>query len=100
MKKSGISIEINAIEQLATLARIRLSIQEARELSCQLQDILDFIGKLGELDIKDIPPTSHILPINNILREDNPSGSLTPDNVLKNAPSREGDFFIVPKVIE
>jgi len=94
------SITRETVEYVAHLARIELKSEELEKLSQQLQGILGFIDKLKKVDIKDINPTSHILPINNVLREDNPGESLPVDKVLKNAPQKEGSFFVVPKIIE
>ena len=94
------AIDKNTVESTAHLARIELKSQELEKLFPQLQDILDFIDKLKEIDIKGIAPTSHILPINNVLREDSLKESLPTEKVLLNAPCKEGNFFVVPKVIE
>jgi len=88
------------VEYVAHLARIELNRKELEKVSQQLQDILDFIDKLKKVDIKDINPTSHILPIDNVLRQDTPGESLPIDKALSNAPQREGNFFVVPKIIE
>lgn len=88
------------VKYVANLARIELKPKELKKLSGQLKDILDFIDKLKKIDIKNIKPTSHILPINNVLREDKPGVSLSCDRALDNAPQRKGNFFGVPKVIE
>jgi len=93
-------IKKETVEYVANLARIELNQKELEKLSGQLKDILDFIDALKKVDIKDIPPTSHILPMNNVLREDNPRPSLSHQAVLKNAPCAKGNFFGVPKVIE
>jgi len=94
------AITKETVEYVANLARIELQTKELDKLAGQLKDIIDFIGKLNEVDIKDIPPTSHILPLKNVLREDVPKISLTSEKVLKNAPLKEVNFFVVPKVIE
>jgi aspartyl-tRNA(Asn)/glutamyl-tRNA(Gln) amidotransferase subunit C len=94
------AISKETVEHVAHLARIELPAKELEKFSRQLQAILDFIDKLKEADIKDTSPTSHILPISNVLREDKPQASLPVEKVLKNAPSPEGNFFSVPKVIE
>ena len=94
------AITRETVEYVAHLARIELQQKELEKLSKQLHDILDFIDTLTKVDIKDIAPTSHILPISNILREDVPRPSLTAQNALANAPQKEGNFFVVPKVIE
>ncbi len=93
-------IDKETVKYVAHLARIELKPKELEKLSGQLQDILVFIDKLKKIEIKDINPTSHILPINNVLREDKPKESLAVEQVLKDAPQRKGNFFIVPKVIE
>lgn len=94
------AITKETVKYVANLARIELKPKELERLSQQLKDILDFIDKLKGIDIKDILPTSHILPINNIFREDTPVKSLPGDKALENAPQKEGNFFGVPKVIE
>ena len=94
------AISKDTVKYVAHLARIDLKPKELDKLSAQLKGILDFIDKLKELDTKNISPTSHILPINNVFREDEPRLSLSGDKALKNAPQREENFFGVPKVIE
>ncbi len=93
-------ISKDTVKYVSHLARIDLCDKELELLAIQLKGILDFIDKLKELDIKDIPPTSHILPINNVLREDTPRESLPIEKVLANAPLKKEKFFGVPKVIE
>ena len=94
------AITKETVKYVANLARIELKPQELEKMSGQLKDILGFIDKLGKVDIKNISPTSHILPINNVLRNDQPQESLSADKALENAPHREGNFFVVPKIIE
>ncbi len=94
------AINRQTLDYVAHLARIELQPKELEKLSKQLQDILDFIDKLKKIDTKDISPTSHILPLENVLRQDEPRPSLTSKNALANAPSQEENFFVVPKVID
>jgi len=94
------AITKDTVKYVAHLARIELVPKELETLSQQLQEILGFIDKLKQVDIKDIPPTSHILPINNVLRDDSSAESLSNEKALENAPQRQGNFFGVPKVIE
>jgi len=94
------AITKDTVEYVAHLARIDLKPKELEKLSQQLQEILGFIDKLKRVDIKEIAPTSHILPINNVLRDDKPAESLSSDKALENVPQRQGNFFSVPKVIE
>jgi aspartyl-tRNA(Asn)/glutamyl-tRNA(Gln) amidotransferase subunit C len=95
------AISKDTVKYVAHLARIELKPKELEKLSKQLQNILDFIDKLNKINIENIAPTSHILPINNVLREDIASGESLPiDKALMNAPERQAHFFVVPKVIE
>jgi len=94
------AITKDTVKYVAHLARIDLKPKELEKLSQQLQEILGFIDKLKRVDIKEIAPTSHILPINNVLRDDKPGESLSSDKALDNVPQRQGNFFSVPKVIE
>ena len=94
------SITKETVQHVAHLARIELKPEELEKLSGQLQDIINFIDKLKKLDVNNINPTSHILPLKNVFREDTVRESLPVNKVLMNAPSREGNFFGVPKVIE
>ncbi|MDD4938773.1 MAG: Asp-tRNA(Asn)/Glu-tRNA(Gln) amidotransferase subunit GatC [Candidatus Omnitrophica bacterium] len=94
------AITKDTIKHVAHLARIDLAPNELETLSAQLQDILDFIDKLKQADIKDVLPTSHILPVSNVMRDDLPRESLLSEKALENAPQRKGSFFGVPKVIE
>ena len=88
------------VEYVAKLARIELSEEEKDTLTSQLSSILDHIQKLNELDTEGVEPTFHVLDVTNVFREDVVRPSLPTEEVLKNAPARDGDFFKVPKIIE
>lgn len=92
-------MEMN-INQVALLARIKLREDEKKSLSRDLEKILDYIKKLNELDTAQIPPTSHVLAIENVFRPDSAKPQDIYKEALGHAPEREGDFFKVPKVIE
>lgn len=94
------SINKEIVEYVANLSRIELNKSELETLSVQLNAILDFIDKLKRADITDIAPTSHILPVSNVLRQDSLKTSLPINETLKNAPQKKENFFVVPKVIE
>jgi aspartyl-tRNA(Asn)/glutamyl-tRNA(Gln) amidotransferase subunit C len=93
-------IDKDTVNHVAHLARIKLNAQELDLLSRNLCDIVNFIDKLKQLDVKDVKPTSHILPAKSVFREDKPTQSLTAKDALSNAPMERGGFFVVPKVIE
>lgn len=94
------SITKETVKYVANLSRIDLTDNELEELSVQLNDILEFIDKLKKVDIEGVNPTSHILSVSNVLREDKAGNSLTISKVLENAPQKKGNFFVVPRVIE
>ena len=94
------AINKQTVEQVAHLARINLEPKELEKISHQLQDILGFIDHLSKLDLTNVAPASHILSINNVLREDTAQPGLTPDQALENAPRKNKNFFSVPKIIE
>ncbi len=81
---------------VAKLARLELSEAEVDRLTEELGAILEAVGKVSELDLEDVPPTSHPLELVNAWRDDEPRPSLTLDEVFANAPDREGNLFRVP----
>ncbi len=88
------------VEHVAALARLELSEQEQEKLTAQLSNILTYVEKLNELDTKDVAPTSHVMDITNIMREDTPGESLPQDRALANAPDKAAGHYKVPKIIE
>ncbi|MBP7217277.1 MAG: Asp-tRNA(Asn)/Glu-tRNA(Gln) amidotransferase subunit GatC [Candidatus Omnitrophica bacterium] len=88
------------VSHLADLARINLQDKELEKLVFQLQDILGFIDTLKDEDVSKVNPTTHAVPLANVLRQDLPCASLPLEKTLMNAPQKEGNFFVVPKVIE
>ena len=93
------TIGLDDVRHVAKLARLHLSEQELERFTRKLGSILEYVGKISELDVRDVPPMEHALPIHNILREDIPQPALPPEAVLQNAPERDGDFFSVPKIL-
>jgi len=88
------------VEHVAKLARLELSEQEADRMTDQLSNILTYVEKLNELDTKGVEPTSHVLAINNVTREDMPRESLPLEQALANAPEKVAGHYKVPKIIE
>ena len=81
---------------VARLARLALTDDEIERLTEELGAILDAVGVVAELDLTDVPPTSHPLDLVNVWDEDEPRDSLLLDDVFANAPDRDGDLFRVP----
>jgi aspartyl-tRNA(Asn)/glutamyl-tRNA(Gln) amidotransferase subunit C len=93
-------ITMQEVEQVARLARLALSEAEKESMRRELDGILSYIDKLRALDTEGVPPTSHAVPMTNVMREDEPVPSLPQADMLANAPDRSGDCFRVPKIIE
>ena len=81
---------------VARLARLELTEEEVERFAGQLSAILDAVSKVSELDLSDVPPTSHPLEVVNVWEADEPRPCLPAEEALANAPEREGDFFKVP----
>ena len=81
---------------VAKLARLELTDEEVERLTVELGAILEAVGKVAELDLEDVPPTSHPLAVVNAWAEDEPRPSLSLDDAFANAPARDGDLFKVP----
>jgi aspartyl-tRNA(Asn)/glutamyl-tRNA(Gln) amidotransferase subunit C len=90
------AIDREQLLHVARLARLELRDEELGRLEPQLNDILGAVSKVSELDLTDVPPTSHPLEVVNVWEEDEPTPCLTAEQALANAPEREGDFFKVP----
>lgn len=94
-------IDKKTVKHVALLSRLELDEKELELYSSQLASILSYINKLNEINTENVPPTSHPLAgLKNVFRKDVLKKSLEAGDALKNAPSREGDFFKVPQVIE
>jgi aspartyl-tRNA(Asn)/glutamyl-tRNA(Gln) amidotransferase subunit C len=90
------AISREEVLHVAKLAYLELSGEEVARFQEQLSAILDAVSKVAELDLSDVPPTSHPLEIANAWREDEPRPCLPLDEVFANAPDRDDDFFRSP----
>ncbi len=90
------AISRDQVLHVAKLARLALTEEEIERLQGQLGAILDAVGKVAELDLDDVPPTSHPLDLVNVFADDEPRPSLERDVALMNAPEAEGGAFRVP----
>lgn len=88
------------VRTTAKLARLNLNDAEISQFSAQLSDILQYIEKLNQLDTAGIEPLAHCLPVSNCLRDDVVKPSLGAEKTLSNAPDSDGQFFIVPKILD
>ncbi|GAE87454.1 Asp-tRNA(Asn)/Glu-tRNA(Gln) amidotransferase subunit GatC [Acetivibrio straminisolvens] len=88
------------IEYVANLARLKLTEEEKEKFIRDMENIISYVDKLNELDTSEIAPTDHVIPINNVFRDDEVLDSYPKDKMLMNAPSKENGCFKVPKVVE
>jgi aspartyl-tRNA(Asn)/glutamyl-tRNA(Gln) amidotransferase subunit C len=87
------------VQHVARLARLSLTEAEIARFVPQLESILDYVAMMDKLDVTNVEPMAHALPLSNVLREDVVTPSLPVEKVLQNAPETDGPFFKVPKVI-
>ena len=88
------------VKYIASLSRIHLKETEIKDLTKSLESILHYVRLLEKLDVQKIPPTSHVLPLKNVYREDVVTASLPHSEVMKIAADKHEGSFKVPKVIE
>jgi aspartyl-tRNA(Asn)/glutamyl-tRNA(Gln) amidotransferase subunit C len=89
----------NDVDKIAQLARLEFPESEKEKLTEKFNEILKMMDKLNELDTTNVEPLTHILPLQNVFREDDVKESYPREEILKNAPSATEEFFKVPKVI-
>ncbi len=92
-------IDLDLVRRVGKLSRIDLTESQVTMLAGQLGSILEYFDKLQELDTENVEPMVHAVDIHDVFGADEIVPSLTPDQALANAPQREGDLFVVPKVI-
>ena len=88
------------VDTVANLARLYFTDKEKEEMMGILNNILEYFDKLSELDTDDVEPLTHILPVQNVMREDEVKPSYDQKTALKNAPKHDRGHFVIPKVIE
>ena len=86
--------------RIAQLARLRVDASALDSFTAQMNTILDYVALLDEAPTDGVEPLYHVIETGNVLRDDVPRRTLTQDEALSNAPSRDEEFFLVPRVIE
>ena len=89
-------IDREQVLHVANLARLELTEQEVERASRELSGVLDHIEKISALDLADVPPTSHVVEVENVLRPDDPRPSWPKERVLDGAPDAAKGGFRVP----
>jgi len=97
-----VAIDRSVIEKAAGLARIALTPEEVERFTGQLSVVLTAVERLKEVDTEKVSPTASVLPVSNVMREDEVRPGLSRDEALANAPKggRDGEFFRVQQVLE
>ena len=98
MPESGRILTRKEVEHIAELAKIKLTEEEKELFRGQLERILDYFKKIDELDLEGFEPTTHVLDLSNVFRDDVVRESLPPEEVLANAPEKEDRYFKAPRV--
>ncbi|KMK75290.1 Asp-tRNA(Asn)/Glu-tRNA(Gln) amidotransferase subunit GatC [Alkalihalobacillus pseudalcaliphilus] len=93
-------ISKDQVKHVAHLARLAITEDEAEMFAEQLGNIISFAEQLNELDTENIEPTTHVLNMTNVLREDKPNEGLPVEDVLKNAPDHEDGQVKVPSILD
>ena len=94
------AIGLDEVRQVAKLSRLEMSEVDLATMATQLNRILDYVDALQEVNTDGVEPLAHPLPLQNVFREDVPTPSLSVAEALRNAPSRQGDYFGVPAVFD
>ena len=93
-------VDEKLVRKIAMLARIRLTDEEVKNLEGELAEILTWVEQLAEVNTDDVEPLTSVADMSMKQREDIVNDGGYPDDILKNAPAREDDFFVVPQVVE
>jgi aspartyl-tRNA(Asn)/glutamyl-tRNA(Gln) amidotransferase subunit C len=93
-------IDRKDVEHVARLARLALSEPELERMRVELAAILEYIEKLRAVDVEGVEPTSHAVPLVNVMREDEVEPGVDREAMMANAPDRVAEFFRVPRIIE
>ncbi|ULO08290.1 Asp-tRNA(Asn)/Glu-tRNA(Gln) amidotransferase subunit GatC [Paenibacillus sp. 19GGS1-52] len=94
------SITTKDVQHVAKLARLQLSPEEEATFTEQMNAILQYAEKLNELDTDNVKPTTQVLQVSNVMRDDVVKESLSQEDALLNAPEHEDGHFKVPAVLE
>ncbi len=94
------SVDQKTVRRIAHLARVAVQDREVEHLQGEINAILSFVEALGAVDVEGVEPMTSVMPMNLRLRRDEVTDGYKADDVVANAPEREDNFFVVPKVVE
>ncbi|NGY93440.1 Asp-tRNA(Asn)/Glu-tRNA(Gln) amidotransferase subunit GatC [Bacillus megaterium] len=93
-------ISVDQVKHVANLARLAVTDDEAELFTKQLDAIITYAEQLDELDTTNVKPTSHVLDMKNVMREDKPAKGLPIEDVVRNAPDHKDGYIRVPTILE
>ncbi|MEI5907403.1 Asp-tRNA(Asn)/Glu-tRNA(Gln) amidotransferase subunit GatC [Bacillus spongiae] len=93
-------ISKDEVRHVANLARLAVTEEEVEIFTKQLGSIISFAEQLNEVDTSHVEPTSHVIPLKNVFRDDKPMNGLPREEVLKNAPKHQDGQIVVPPILE
>jgi aspartyl-tRNA(Asn)/glutamyl-tRNA(Gln) amidotransferase subunit C len=94
------SVDADTVRRIAHLARIAVAEDEIEHLKGELNAILAWVEQLGEVDVAGVEPMTSVTPMKMKMRADEVTDGGIPEDIVKNAPASEDNFFLVPKVVE
>jgi aspartyl-tRNA(Asn)/glutamyl-tRNA(Gln) amidotransferase subunit C len=94
------SVDAETVKRVAHLARIRVTDEEVEGFRSELNAILGFVEQLNEVDVAGVEPMTSVIPMRMKQRVDTITDGGKPEDILANTPARQGDYFLVPKVVE
>jgi aspartyl-tRNA(Asn)/glutamyl-tRNA(Gln) amidotransferase subunit C len=97
---SEVKITLAEVEHVARLARLALAADEKERMRSQLDAILGYIEQLRRVDVTGVEPTAHVLPLVNVMRDDEVRPSYPAEAMLQNAPDAHEEQFRVPRILE
>ena len=93
-------ITLEDVDYVADLAHLTLDAETREAMARDLTGILEYMDQLEKLDTSGVEPMMHVLDVTNVFREDVEGESLSPDEVFKNAPKTDGEYFLVPRILD
>ena len=94
------SVTKKDVEHIAALAHLEFSDDEKETLTQHMNQILDYMQQLSKLNTENVEPLSHVIELHNVFRDDVVKPSLGTEKTLANAPQTDGQFFLVPKILD
>lgn len=93
-------IDREQVHKVSTLARLEMTAQEEEQMTAQLSSILEYFEQLSELDTTDVQPTTRAIDVSNVTRPDELQPFPDREELLREAPEQDGDFFKVPQILQ